>query len=864
MLNFVLLANKFVFLRWAAYLLSCLLFAGAQASENALTVDGKYSSYNLNAYLSYYLDATRMDSIESVKTEATWTKNTDGDVLNFGFTDMPAWVHFPVTLQNNPEIQWFLVIPYPLLEHIEVYVLSGDNRKLLWYSDLQSTRRDSSALRSNNINFELPHTLSGTVNVYFKVWSSTSLQFPLELWSQDYLVSRQAFEILLWGLYFGIMLALAIYNCFLFLSMRDMAYFYYVISLLGVISLMLAISGLGDQYVWMNSSITLYVLPLSTSVTCLSLLCFTIRFLQKNNIRPGIRNIINIQIGLSILAAVYVAFAPQSGAFISGVVAMISIGVLFVSGVSALMSGVPIARYFVLATTVFSLGAVLYMANVFGYLSPSRVTNHAVQVGSMLEALLLSFALAHRIKEERKHKLIAMEKMEIAQNAMVKVQELALQQALHDATTKMPNDSLLNNRVSELIERHEEFDSFALGLLYFPQLKEISSSMGRQLSEELFGRMVAKLNEELQNDIQSIPVEESSHSHLAVVEFGSVVYLCKTGPEFRPIHDYADRLLQLNETLLDVGGISLRLKAYCGIAMYPKHGDRAELLLQHASAARDYGLRAHEHLNIYSTEVDTFGRRRLALVGALAQAIKKRELEIHVQPQFECVSGMLCGAEVLARWNSETFGMVSPVEFIEVAEESGLMGELTKYIVEESFKLLRRLHENGLMISISINLSVQNLMDPRIISFVVTCAEQQLVSLTNVIFEVTETSMSDDMETVIANLNQLASTGCRVALDDYGTGYSSLAYLSRMPIQELKIDRSFIGHMERNTSDYRIVENTIKLARALQIQTVAEGVENEHTLTAVTRLGCDRVQGYYLAKPMSVALFNEWLLKRAS
>jgi EAL domain-containing protein (putative c-di-GMP-specific phosphodiesterase class I) len=124
--------------------------------------------------------------------------------------------------------------------------------------------------------------------------------------------------------------------------------------------------------------------------------------------------------------------------------------------------------------------------------------------------------------------------------------------------------------------------------------------------------------------------------------------------------------------------------------------------------------------------------------------------------------------------------------------------------------------------------------------------------------------MSDDIETVIENLNQLASCGCSIALDDYGTGYSSLAYLSRLPIHELKIDRSFICQMERSDGDYRIVENTVKLARALQIQTVAEGVENADTLSAITRMGCDRVQGFYLAKPMPVSQFKDWVLRRAS
>ncbi|MCG8535385.1 MAG: EAL domain-containing protein, partial [Pseudomonadales bacterium] len=287
-------------------------------------------------------------------------------------------------------------------------------------------------------------------------------------------------------------------------------------------------------------------------------------------------------------------------------------------------------------------------------------------------------------------------------------------------------------------------------------------------------------------------------------------------------------------------------------------------LLQHASAARDYGLRTSEQLTVFSSEIDTFGRRRLALVGALSQAIKDKELQLYLQPQFDCISQELVGAEVLLRWTSEQFGVVSPVEFIEVAEEAGLMSPITAYLVDEAFAILNGLHVSDLRIKISINLSTQNLTEPKFVPFVIDTAEKYMINLSDVVFEVTETYMSEDMETVIETLNQLASAGCGISLDDYGTGYSSLSYLSQLPVNELKIDRGFVSQMERNENNYRIVENTVKLARALQIETVAEGVENQQTLRSLVRLGCNRVQGFHLAKPMPVSQFREWVLRRAS
>lgn len=857
--------------RRRSYRYECILFVGlilagstVLAMEHTPLDDDRYEYYNMNAYLSFIVDEGGQLRAEDLLERSDWVRNTSGEVLSFGFVDFAVWLKLGLDLDSFQSKSWHLVVPYPLLQNIDVFLYSESDHRLLWRSTLAEVRKDPSTLRSHNINFPIPPELRGKVDVLMRVQSNTSLQMPVELWSVEYLVSRQNIEALLWGLYFGVIIALLLYNSFLFISMADMTYGYYVMTLVSVVTLMLAISGLGARYVWSSPDITVYVLPVSACITLFWLLCFTLSFLSRESLNPLLRLSLQVMCVVNLLVAIYVLYVPESGAFLAGCVGAVSMLLILVAGIISLFSGVEIARFFVFATVSYVLGTGLYIANIFGWVTPSRFTNHAFQGGSMLEALLFSFALAHRIKEERRHKLIAMEKMKAAQHATVRVQEQALQQALHDPITKFPNDALLLNRLSELIDHRSGCDSFALVLLYFPQFKAISSSMGRRLAEDLFLNITSRLNDELSGNIQSVPVEKERRFYVSVTEFGSLAILAKMGEGYRSIHDFIGHIMHLHETAFDVGGTSTRLQAYCGIATYPKHGDRADLMVQHASAARDYCLRVSETVTIYSSDIDAFGRRRLAIVGELVNAIRAKELELYLQPQFDCRTNRLCGAEVLLRWNSEKFGVVSPVEFIEVAEEAGLMPELTRFVVEHSFILLRSFNESGHILTISINLSVQNLMEAKLISFVTTMAEKHMINLSEVVFEVTETTSSDAFENVIENLNQLASTGCSIALDDYGTGYSTLAYLSRLPVHELKIDRSFISQMERNDSDYRIVENTVKLARALQIQTVAEGVEDQETLASITRMGCDRVQGFYLAKPMPVSQFRDWVLRRAS
>lgn len=843
----------------------CFTTGRAVAMESMLVSHSPYDYFNLNSYVSYYIDESKSDGLDAALTHEKWTRNPQGGVLNFGFVDFAVWLKLPLDFDEYAaNSSWYLAIPYPLLEKVEVYLLEPDTNKIVWWTTLSNARQNATAFRSHNVDFPLPLDLKGQLTLMLRVESTTSLQVPLELWSVQYLVSRQNMEALIWGVIMGTLLAFLLYNAFLYVSMGDVTYGLYVFNLICRIGLILTLSGLGARYIWFDHGLTHLITPVAAAAALLCLLCFALRFLAGKSLKPVLANAMRAMVLVNIVFGIYVFFVPDNGPFIVSCMGSISLLLVLVSGISCQVAGMGVARYFVFATAALVMGAAVYFANVFGYLQPSQLTNLALPVGSMLEAYLFSLALTHRLKEERRQKLAAMEKMKLAQQTIVQVQEHALNQALHDPITRFPNDAFLLNRLGELIDHRSGCDSFALAMVNFPDFRDISTFLGRRLAEGLFCQVSGRLNHELTSDIQSIVMERSERFFIAVPEFGSVAILAKLGEDFRPIHDFAHHLLELNENAFEIEGTATRLSARCGIAIYPKHGERADLLIQYASAARDYSFLGSDPITIYSSEIDGCARRRLGMVGELSNAIRLRELEAYLQPQFNCRDNHLVGVEVLLRWNSDKFGVVSPSEFIEVAEEAGLIGELTRYVIDESFRLLRSFNDSGHLLTMSINLSLLNLLDAKLISYVTSMAEVHRINLNDVVFEVTETSSSEDFETVIENLGQLSSIGCSISLDDYGTGYSSLAYLSRLPVQELKIDRSFISQMTRNDSDYRIVENTVKLSRALQIQTVAEGIEDQETLNALNRLGCDRAQGYFLAHPMPVAQFRDWLLRRVA
>jgi EAL domain-containing protein (putative c-di-GMP-specific phosphodiesterase class I)/GGDEF domain-containing protein len=532
---------------------------------------------------------------------------------------------------------------------------------------------------------------------------------------------------------------------------------------------------------------------------------------------------------------------------------------LIAVGLAGLKADITIARYFVLAWTTFALGASLYLLSIFNLLPVNLVTNHAMQVGSVAEVLLLSFALAHRIKDERSRKLAALRRQQLAERQVRDLQMQSLEQAMHDSTTRLPNASLLNQQLQAMMSQKKRV---ALTLVHYPQIKDIASSMGYQLAEEMFCQLMKKLDHTLAGLDGVVCLESRQPAYVAIPEFGSAAFLIDLEHLQGPLEPFIEQMVGNHDITVQAVRLPVFMNLHCGVAIAPEHGDSTDILFQHASAARDRSESDKVSVQVYNDEISSFARRRLDLVTALPPAIEAGELELYLQPQMNSTGQELVGAEILLRWHSPHFGPVPAGEVIEIAEHAGLMDLVSRNIVAQAWIAIQTLQERQLNITCSINLSVQNLTNNHFVSFALAGIREHAIPMNRVIFEVTETSMMHNMEAAIGSLLQIANSGCKVALDDFGTGYSSLAYLSRLPIHELKIDRCFISQMSSNQNDLGIVQNILRLAHSLKLETVAEGVEDDNTRKLLTELGCQRLQGYLFARPMPLEQFCDWAMEQ--
>jgi EAL domain-containing protein (putative c-di-GMP-specific phosphodiesterase class I) len=305
--------------------------------------------------------------------------------------------------------------------------------------------------------------------------------------------------------------------------------------------------------------------------------------------------------------------------------------------------------------------------------------------------------------------------------------------------------------------------------------------------------------------------------------------------------------------------VLLNVEASVGIAVTPAFGDGdIDTLLRHADIAMYTAKRARSGLAVYEVDQDTSTRERLNMLGELRQALLRDEFVLHFQPKLTLADNRLIGVEALARWQHPTRGLVPPGEFIPVAESTGLIVPFTLHILRKALEQVAQWQDTGTPLSVAVNLSPRCLAEVDLPGQVLGMLAAYGVPPSLLELEITENTLAHDPDRALATLTELHDAGIKISIDDFGTGYSSMSYLKRLPVSELKVDRSFVMGMLNNLDDGILVRSVIDLGHNLGLVVVAEGVEDQETLEALAEVGCDVAQGYHLGRPMAGSAFEAW------
>jgi diguanylate cyclase (GGDEF)-like protein len=424
-------------------------------------------------------------------------------------------------------------------------------------------------------------------------------------------------------------------------------------------------------------------------------------------------------------------------------------------------------------------------------------------------------------------------------------------QALHDTLTDLPNRASLYQRVRRVTGGVRAHGGLAgLLLIDLDRFKEVNDTLGHDHGDVLLREVADRLREALRRG--------DTLARLGGDEFA---VLLRDLPDRGAAAELAGRLLSALERPFVVRGVTVQLEASIGVALCPDHGTDVTTLVQRADVAMYEAKREQGHIRLYDAGRDPYSPERLERLGELRHALVSEELVLHYQPKIAVAGGEVTGVEALVRWQHPRHGLLGPAEFLPLAERTGMMGELTRWVVDAALAQARAWQDQGIEVPIAVNLAAANILDAGLPDAVAERLAHYDLPGERLTCELSEDTVMADPRRAGEVLDRLRALGVRLSLDDFGTGNSSLAYLKRLPLDEVKIDRAFVSGIVGDENDALIVRSTIDLARSLGLEVVAEGVEGADVLLRLRSLRCDEAQGFHLSRPLPPDALVEWLAR---
>ncbi|WP_344951264.1 putative bifunctional diguanylate cyclase/phosphodiesterase [Sphaerisporangium flaviroseum] len=426
-------------------------------------------------------------------------------------------------------------------------------------------------------------------------------------------------------------------------------------------------------------------------------------------------------------------------------------------------------------------------------------------------------------------------------------------QAMHDGLTALPNRKLLILRTEEALAEARDDARVGLLLLDLDRFKEVNDTLGHPVGDRLLQIVAHRLTHSVRpGDVVA---------RLGGDEFAVLLPTVRDAVAAREV---AARLRAALTEPVRLEGMTFDVDASVGIALYPDHAPDFELLLQRSDVAMYFAKEGRTGVEVYLAEKDRNSPERLNLLGDLRRAVGQGELVLHYQPKVSLASGAVEGVEALLRWWHPDRGLVSPADFIPLAEQSYLMRQITQHVIDAALEQAACWWHSGLQVPVSVNVSARDLLDSALPDQLEAGLDRLQLPAGAIQLEVTERILMTDQAYTADSVRALVDLGIPLALDDFGTGYSSLVRLQRLPVDEVKIDGSFVQRLGKSVDDERIVRSIVDLVRSLGLRSVAEGVETEEVAQHLREMGCDAAQGWRFGEPMPPGEMTVWLQERLS
>lgn len=764
-----------------------------------------------------------------------------------------TWYRFG--LDNIGPSTRVMVLTFPNRWIQGAHLFIFDHSRQQYRAVLGQPSSDTGPLALGKQAFPLVLESGAEMDVYLRIEGLPLPNNSLELSSERSFLKGELAVSVTAGLVFGVLAFLTLLGAVAGYATRVRGYFYMSAYCFLVGIYLLTEFGYDAQVFWSSptdgyasNSILLAIAPLCLLTYYLHW-ALPVRVARRLSVTVASVCVVSVLLCWTLSEAVYHALAP----LYAPVLSFAGVWLLKRNGAVQTFFGQPFFSY-----ALVWLGATLLAALAVSYYFPKYafIAQSLAWVGHLV--LLFGAAMtAHRARalSDLRKRLRALEHT----HQKAKLEDELLYQTMYDPLTGCPNRVAILHCLERLITKNPD-KQINICLIYLDRFKEINNTLGHHNGDELLKRVARRLSGLATQlpGIVNLELKEDKVSHLGAIDgvvFGMVLH--DISPEL--LQNTGEQIIRSLNYPFEFKKMTLDISAFIGIASFPAHGKGASELLQHAYVAVELAQQKDTPMLYYTQELDPYSARRLTLVGELKHALRADELEIFYQPQLEVKQDLVIGVEALVRWEHPRHGFISPAEFIPVAEKTGVIKQLTAWVLERAIKDTASWYEQGIFLRVSVNLSAKNLQESDLPAQVISLLAKYNLPPEAIALEITETAMMHDPARALKIITELHDFGIRLSVDDFGTGYSSLAYLKQLPVAEIKIDRSFVGEMLRNTDDQVIVNTTLNMSHNLGLEVVAEGVEDERTLLALKRLGCDVAQGYFIARPMSLLNMGQWL-----
>ena len=853
--------KDFIITRLVAFL---AVFSISSALDAAITVDGNQASYLLGNHIEFLEEKNSTLSLADVMSaqQASRFQPAKGPIPNFGQVNSAFWFKIKLNHQMPEQTHWLLELDFPYLDHLEFYAPDSTGRytQVITGDKYPFSQRP---IKTHSFVFDVDLEPKQITTLLFRIQTATSLQLPLILWGPDEFIKNNSQKRYGLGIFYGILLVMIFYNLFIFISVRDISYFYYISYISLILMAQLSINGLAFEYLWPNSpTMTNLSVPLFLDLAIFTAIIFARSFLQTKEYSTVLDFVLKGFASLAMLAAIATLVINSSLALKLAIALNLSVGIaLLITSIYGVIKKQRRAYFFLAAWTTLCVGAILISLLSVGLIPVNFVTLYSGQIGIVIEILILSLALADRINTEKAEKIKAIQATLLASENTRQAEQQLVYQSLHDPLTGCPNRIFYHQHLQQWLKNGKSVDGdLAIVCVQLNNFHDINYTLGYDTGDEVLITLVAELNKEVAKWPNIVPLVTSSKSSSFIAKIEGVCLAMLFNSQTQAsINDTVERLAtflrrptKFNNMLLDVGG-------HIGISICPDKSTSAKMLIRRAMVA----VKAAKHKQcmslIYDEEIDSYSAERLSLTGELKQAIDNSELELYFHPKIDLNTMTIVSMEALLRWNHPKRGLLAPDQFIDLAEGTGIITPLTQWVIKHAVDYCSNLQQQGFNLSVAVNISANNLLEDDFVTQIKQTLAHYQFAPQNLILEVVESAMIEDYDKTIGTLNALKLHGIQLSIDDFGTGYSSLAYLKTLPVNELKIDRSFISGILHSEDDRLIVEATLSIAHQLNLMVVAEGIEDKQTMALLVKMGCDIAQGYLFSLPMDTKKFSAWL-----